>query len=84
MSLLQFCKTERQREVVSRVEEGKSQRDIAAELGLGRGTVRGHLEAVRAVAAKQGYSPSMTTRTQYLTALQSGVSRRTTTTRASL
>ena len=57
MSLLQFCKTERQREVVSRVEEGKSQRDIAADLGLGRGTVRGHLEAVRAVAAKQGYSP---------------------------
>ena len=57
MSLLQFCKTERQREVVSRVEEGKSQRDIAAELGLSRGTIRGHLEAVRAVAAKQGYSP---------------------------
>jgi hypothetical protein len=57
MSLVQFCKTERQREVISRVEEGKSQRDIAKELGLGRGTIRGHLEAVRAVAAKQGYSP---------------------------
>ena len=57
MSLLQFCKTERQREVVSRVEEGKSQREIAADLGLSRGTIRGHLEAVRAVAAKQGYSP---------------------------
>ena len=57
MSLMQFCKTERQRDVVSRVEEGKSQREIAKELDLGRGTVRGHLEAVRAVAAKQGYSP---------------------------
>ena len=57
MSLVQFCKTERQREVVSRVEEGKSQREIAADLGLSRGTIRGHLEAVRAVAAKQGYSP---------------------------
>jgi hypothetical protein len=57
MSLMQFCKTERQRDVVSRVEEGKSQRDIAKELGLSRGTIRGHLEAVRAVAAKQGYSP---------------------------
>ena len=57
MSLMQFCKTERQRDVVSRVEEGKSQREIAKELDLGRGTIRGHLEAVRAVAAKQGYSP---------------------------
>ena len=57
MSLLQFCKTERQKEVISRVEEGKSQREIARELDLSRGTIRGHLEAVKAIAAKQGYSP---------------------------
>jgi len=58
MSLLQFCKTERQKAIISRVEEGKSQRVIASELGIGRGTVRGHLEAVKSIAAKQGYSPS--------------------------
>jgi len=57
VSLLQFCKTERQKEVISRVEEGKSQREIARELDLSRGTIRGHLEAVKAIAAKQGYSP---------------------------
>ncbi|MEL0118655.1 MAG: LuxR C-terminal-related transcriptional regulator, partial [Opitutae bacterium] len=54
---MQFCKTERQREVISRVEQGKSQRVIASELGLGRGTVVTHIQAVKAVAAKQGYSP---------------------------
>ena len=58
MSLMQFCRTERQRAIISRVEEGKSQRVIASELGIGRGTVRGHLEAVRSTAARQGYSPS--------------------------
>ena len=57
MSLLDFCKTERQKEVISRVEQGKSQRAIANELGLGRGTVVGHIEAVKKCAAKQGYSP---------------------------
>ena len=43
MSLLQFCKTERQKAVVSRVEQGASQRDIAKELGLTRSTVVSHL-----------------------------------------
>jgi len=57
MSLLQFCKTERQKEVISRVEQGKSQRAIASELGLGRGTVVGHINAVKNHAAMRGYSP---------------------------
>ena len=57
MSLIQFCKTERQRDVVSRVEKGASQRDIAKELGLARSTVISHLQTVKGYAAKQGYSP---------------------------
>lgn len=57
MSLLQFCKTERQKAVISRVEQGASQRDIAKELGLARSTVISHLQTVKGYAARQGYSP---------------------------
>ena len=57
MSLLQFCKTERQKAVISRVENGVSQRDIAKELGTSRSTIVSHLETVRGYAARQGYSP---------------------------
>ena len=57
MSLLQFCKTERQKEIISRVEEGKSQREIAKELKISRSTVVTHFEAVKLSAAKKGYSP---------------------------
>jgi hypothetical protein len=57
MSLLQFCKTERQKAVVSRVEKGESQRVIAKELGLSRSTVQDHWSKVKAKAALQGYSP---------------------------
>lgn len=57
MSLIEFCKTERQKEVISRVEAGMSQRDIATDLGVSRGTVVTHIETVKRVAAKQGYSP---------------------------
>ena len=57
MSLLQFCKTERQKAVISRVENGISQRDIAKELGTSRSTIVSHLETVRGYAARQGYSP---------------------------
>jgi hypothetical protein len=57
MSLLQFCKTERQKEIIRRVEEGKSQREIAKELKISRSTVVTHLETVKLSAAKKGYSP---------------------------
>lgn len=57
MSLLQFCKTERQKAIISRVEKGVSQRIIAKELGLARSTIVSHLETVRGYASKQGYSP---------------------------
>ena len=57
MSLLQFCKTERQKAIISRVENGVSQRVIAKELGLARSTVVSHLDTVKNYAAKQGYSP---------------------------
>lgn len=57
MSLLQFCKTERQKEIISRVEEGKSQREIAKELKISRSTVVTHVETVKLSAAKKGYSP---------------------------
>ena len=57
MSLLQFCKTERQREVISRGEEGISQRAIAKELGIAKSTIVSHLEAVKGHATRQGYSP---------------------------
>ncbi len=57
MSLMQFCKTERQKEIISRVEEGKSQREIAKELKISRSTVVTHFETVKLSAAKKGYSP---------------------------
>ena len=57
MSLLQFCTTERQREVASRVEKGMSVRQIGVDLGIDRTTVRDHLKAVRNRASAQGYSP---------------------------
>lgn len=57
MSLIQFCKTERQKVIVSRVEQGVSQRAIAKELGLSRSTVQDHWERVKAKAATQGWSP---------------------------
>jgi hypothetical protein len=57
MSLLQFCTTERQREVASRVEQGMSVREIGIELGINRTTVRDHLKAVKNKASAQGYSP---------------------------
>ena len=57
VSLLQFCKTERQKAVISRVENGKSQREIAKELKISRSTVVNHLETVKLSAAKKGYSP---------------------------
>ena len=50
MSLLQFCTTERQREVASRVEQGMSVREIGIELGINRTTVRDHLKAVKNTA----------------------------------
>ena len=57
MSLLDFCTTERQREVISRVEQGKGYGAIGKELGVDKYTVRGHVKAVKKRAAKQGYSP---------------------------
>lgn len=58
MSLLDFCNTDKQRAVIELVEQGISQRDIAKRLGLGRGTVVGHIEAVKKSAARRGYSPN--------------------------
>ena len=57
MSLLDFCKTERQKAVVSRVEKGMSQRAIAKDLGITKSTIAGHIDAVKGYAVKQGYSP---------------------------
>jgi len=57
MSLLQFCTTERQREVASRVDKGMSAREIGMDLGISRTTVRDHLKAVQKKASLQGYSP---------------------------
>jgi len=57
MSLLDFCTTERQKEVISRVEQGKGYGAIGKELGVDKFTVRDHYRAVKRKAAKQGYSP---------------------------
>ena len=57
MSLMEFCKTERQKAVMSRVEAGMSQRDIANELDIARSTVQSHIDTINRRALKQGYSP---------------------------
>ena len=57
MSLLEYCNTERQTEIVSLFEQGVNQTEIGRQLGITRETVKSTLRTIRTRAAKQGYSP---------------------------
>lgn len=56
--LLEFCETERQKEILTTRIESKTNREAANKLGIGVRNVQFALARVRKNAAKQGYSPS--------------------------
>jgi hypothetical protein len=56
--LLEFCTTEKQTAVITLcMQNGLSQREAAIASGMSRSTIRDHIIAVKAKAARQGYSP---------------------------
>ena len=57
MSLLNYCNTERQAEVVRLFESGMNKTEIGAALGVTRETIKSTLKTVSDRAAKQGHSP---------------------------
>ena len=56
-SLLEFCETERQKEILLVRINSKTNREAANELGIGVRNVQFALARIRKNAAKQGYSP---------------------------
>lgn len=57
MDLLDFCKTEKQREVIKLYEQGMGYLAISRQIGVSKYTVRDHVRAVKNTAAIRGYSP---------------------------
>ena len=57
MSLIDYCTTKRQKQIVTMYESGMSQHEVARELGIARETVKGTLKNIRTRAASKGYSP---------------------------
>lgn len=55
--LIEYCQTDRQREILEAVNEHGSQRKAAAALGVNKGSVDKAVNRVKAAAAKKGYSP---------------------------
>ena len=58
MSLLNYCNTKRQAEIVTLFEQGVNQTEIGRKLGITRETVKSTLKTIKLRAAKQGYSPA--------------------------
>lgn len=56
-SLLQYCTTEKHRQIIKLHEQGLSSRKIAEQIGGESGNVRQTLRVVKARAARQGHSP---------------------------
>ena len=57
MSLLEYCTTDRQRQVITLYDQGLGYKKIASVMGINKDTVRDHVKVVKKNAAKQGYSP---------------------------
>lgn len=57
MSLIPYCKTDRQREVVELIEAGNSQRATGKLLGMKHQNVNVIMRDLKRLAAVQGYSP---------------------------
>ena len=55
--LLQFCETDRQKEIIKSIIEHGSQRKAAAALNISKGTVSGILKTVTRNAERRGYAP---------------------------
>lgn len=58
MSLLNYCNTDRQKQIVGLFEDGVNQTEIGRQLGIQRETVKSTLKTIKLRAAKQGYSPA--------------------------
>ena len=58
MSLLNYCNTDRQKQIVGLFEDGVNQTEIGRQLGIQRETVKSTLKTIKVRAAKQGYSPA--------------------------
>lgn len=56
-TLLNFCESERQREVVELRSKGLSVKDVALEIGIAERNVQQACKRVKDRAAKQGYAP---------------------------
>lgn len=56
--LLEYCRTEKQREKLQALIDHGSSRKAAAALGMTKSSIGNCLEAVRKHAARQGYSPA--------------------------
>ena len=57
MSLLEYCTTDRQRQIVELHEQGLGYTRIGQQVGIGRLSVRDCIKGVKNKAAAQGYSP---------------------------
>jgi len=57
MSLLEYCNTDRQKQVIELYEQGLGYSKIGQMLNLNRYAARDAIQAVKARAAAQGYSP---------------------------
>lgn len=57
MSLLDYCTTERQREVITLHEEGLGYQKIADKVGIGKYSVRDIVKRVQSKAAIKGHAP---------------------------
>ena len=57
MSLLEYCKTDRQRLVITLYDQGFGYKKISEAIGIHKDTFRDHVKVVKRNAAKLGYSP---------------------------
>jgi len=55
--LLEFCETDRQREIIELRRQGLSVRQVSERVGIAGRNVQSACSRVRAAAARQGYSP---------------------------
>jgi predicted phosphodiesterase len=56
-ALLEFCETDRQREIIELRNKGLSVRQISEQIGIAGRNVQSACSRVKVAAAKQGYSP---------------------------
>jgi len=58
MSLLEYCLTDRHRDIIGMIEQGKTKRDVAENLGISERTVFREIQTIKRRAASQGWEPS--------------------------